>query len=698
MSKLTTRVSRRAQSIVPVVRMLPAARMLTVAILALPIACDSPLELPGNRTITGATVSSEGGLVISSDGLMELIFPAGAVSAPTMITIDVVDDFSADDLVSAIYRFGPTGMQFEAPVIARLSVPNVNASRVVFANVDGPTPVPAEASIYSPDDGIVEAVLRHFSSYGAFDESCMGAWIDGDGFCRSPDSTNHPQECCDDVYQCIFPYADTCPEGEGWECVCAIGSTCDFGICQAEAANYCLDSSGEDLCTGDSYCCDPASLHAPCCQTNDRPIGAFCEFDESCESGRCTDITHPDTGAGRICTSPCHIYGGGCADGAICYASPENVWMEEGECVPACGHLEDGTHGCPDGLECTYRGIDDVEGCFPSGGADEDNHCLDTTGASVCPAGTQCCDPTSSSSPCCGSTATGPRCGDDVCDMDTEFCFGCESSDTPHVHCESREEVNLFAEVSPTLTLHSCVGSRVFIECYGPEDCPTGQECIIDGGENGYAFCATIGDYTYGVACSDNSDCPAESPVCEDYDPGAGGIDAYFAPFSDLLGWLPRACVPAEDNYCLGSDGTSTCDAGLYCCDPTSLHAPCCVAGADSTGVVRCGDDTCSLQDQYCAICEIPSNSEVFYECVPNFQSWCTTPSNYIGEIQCDGPEDCSSSGQCSYFEGDWVHLVCDDTFGMATCQDSSDCSATSPLCDTFVTDYGFVLPTKLCQ
>lgn len=180
-----------------------------------------------------ATMTSEGGLVQSPDGLMELAFPAGAVSEPTAITIEVVDDAAMQKLVSAIYRLSPSGIEFGAPVVARLSVPNVNPTGwVVLANVDNPTPVAGEASKYLPEDAIVQASLRHFSSYAAVDEPCAGAWIDGDGSCRRPDSTSYPDTCCDGVIQCFWPYTDTCPEGQDWECVCPVGDVCDFGTCQ----------------------------------------------------------------------------------------------------------------------------------------------------------------------------------------------------------------------------------------------------------------------------------------------------------------------------------------------------------------------------------------------------------------------------------------------------------------------------------
>ena len=40
------------------------------------------------------------------------------------------------------------------------------SGRIVLANIDGPIPVPAEESSYLPADGMVQANLRHFSSYG----------------------------------------------------------------------------------------------------------------------------------------------------------------------------------------------------------------------------------------------------------------------------------------------------------------------------------------------------------------------------------------------------------------------------------------------------------------------------------------------------------------------------------------------------
>ncbi|MCH9828328.1 MAG: hypothetical protein K0U79_11335 [Gammaproteobacteria bacterium] len=86
----------------------------------------------------GNNVGPDGGTVESADGKVRLTIPAGALSAPTEITIEPIaladldaafDDFVVEDA----YEFGPDGLEFDAPIeVAFLSSQAVDGDSFDF--------------------------------------------------------------------------------------------------------------------------------------------------------------------------------------------------------------------------------------------------------------------------------------------------------------------------------------------------------------------------------------------------------------------------------------------------------------------------------------------------------------------------------------------------------------------------------------
>ena len=64
---------------------------------------------------TEIKMTKDGGSLKSSDGMAELIFPAGAVSKKTDISIQPITNLMANGNGMA-YRFEPSGIQFKQPV------------------------------------------------------------------------------------------------------------------------------------------------------------------------------------------------------------------------------------------------------------------------------------------------------------------------------------------------------------------------------------------------------------------------------------------------------------------------------------------------------------------------------------------------------------------------------------------------------
>src|SRR5688500_2257070 len=110
-----------------------------------------------------------GGAATSPDGRLKLDLPAGALAAPT--TISVAVDRRATAYASPVYVFGPSGTTFARPVKVTVQMPEEAAGRYLLANVDGASPVPLASSTYDAAAHVVEATLEHFSAYAVISAS-----------------------------------------------------------------------------------------------------------------------------------------------------------------------------------------------------------------------------------------------------------------------------------------------------------------------------------------------------------------------------------------------------------------------------------------------------------------------------------------------------------------------------------------------
>src|SRR3569623_3011399 len=94
-----------------------AFRSVTLSLFMLAVASCSSKSSSG-----GTVVGASGGDVMSSDGVLELTIPPGALPGDTMITIEVATDVPAGTLGTA-YDIGPEGTQFASPVAMRFALP-----------------------------------------------------------------------------------------------------------------------------------------------------------------------------------------------------------------------------------------------------------------------------------------------------------------------------------------------------------------------------------------------------------------------------------------------------------------------------------------------------------------------------------------------------------------------------------------------
>jgi N-acetylneuraminic acid mutarotase len=123
---------------------------------------------PGSPTSIGAS----GGNIVTSDGLVALAVPAGAVAGPTDLVVVNASSFPVGaGAWSAPVDLGPTGTTFAAPVILTLSYdptqlpPGVPASALGVYVSDGTGWELVPGSTLNAVDNTVSVPISHFSTY-----------------------------------------------------------------------------------------------------------------------------------------------------------------------------------------------------------------------------------------------------------------------------------------------------------------------------------------------------------------------------------------------------------------------------------------------------------------------------------------------------------------------------------------------------
>jgi hypothetical protein len=127
--------------------------------------------LPGNKSVrhpslvesNSATISASQGGTITC-GRVTLVVPAGALEDDTEISI-VIEDPS---ILTAV--FGPSGLEFNTPVIMRWNLTgttaegNAQATETLYFNEATQLWEPIDA-LDPPDESTTETELEHFSKY-----------------------------------------------------------------------------------------------------------------------------------------------------------------------------------------------------------------------------------------------------------------------------------------------------------------------------------------------------------------------------------------------------------------------------------------------------------------------------------------------------------------------------------------------------
>jgi hypothetical protein len=143
-------------------------------ILLAAFSCSSNKSVSPQPNYESFTVGAAADTIITSDGIIKLIFPANALSSDTTITIGVQNTHpSAEGFITgSCYEFGPTNIHFNSAVSLvisynRTSLPTaINENSLRICKNSGDTWQQIPGSTVDTVNGTVRGDIRSFSSYG----------------------------------------------------------------------------------------------------------------------------------------------------------------------------------------------------------------------------------------------------------------------------------------------------------------------------------------------------------------------------------------------------------------------------------------------------------------------------------------------------------------------------------------------------
>jgi hypothetical protein len=123
----------------------------------------SPTASAG-ATVTVRVSAAQGGTVSDKEGKVTLAIPPGALAADTDITLAVAA--ASNGSASAVYDFGPDGLQFQKPAALTLKGDGItvpDGKKAVVGLLDGATFKTVEGSSFTA--GVATAPIMHFTKY-----------------------------------------------------------------------------------------------------------------------------------------------------------------------------------------------------------------------------------------------------------------------------------------------------------------------------------------------------------------------------------------------------------------------------------------------------------------------------------------------------------------------------------------------------
>lgn len=380
---------------------------------------------------------------------------------------------------------------------------------------------------------------------------------------------------------CVDPDRSTTHCGARDDCaganagnLCAVGGTCNSGVCGCPAAQK--DCHG--TCVAETTCCDSAECLGgryclaavaggpfTCqCQTGDVECSGTCVSasgccaDGECAGGRvCGPATASGTGVIRRCECPAgqSLCNGVCTTTAGCCAAGDCGTGQQ--CQPPGDGGAANVCACPAGE--TFCAPHDR--CIPGGAC-----CANTD----CPLGRACVAPTGATgAPAC-DCPPGTRDCNGTC-LAAETCCG-DADCTPGMTCQTG--VCLCAPGT-----RACGNACIPVDrcCTQPQDCPSGLTCPGDGAScacaTGTEFCgaaciATDACCSTGASCTSGHVCPAPGSTCAcpaGTQECAGACVAGCCPSPDTCG--NGLICPAAGGTCVSQDCAYYADDNFGACD-----------------------------------------------------------------------------------------------------------------------------------
>ncbi len=498
-------------------------------------------------------------------------------------------------------------------------------------------------------------------------DTCDGAGTCQDNFepetieCRPTASECDLAEFCDGTGSCppdaFQPAGAAC--GDAGDTLCDNPDTCDgAGNCQPNyepetfgcrpAANMC---DVPEFCTGSDAACPPDGFVPDGVEC---PDGVYCNGEETCQLGVCTDGQDP------------------CVDQGHCDEIQSRCLscIQDDECVDDDPCTED---RCVEN-ECVSALIPGCRPCTAPADCGDGNDCTQD----VCNAGGTCENPNEPQGAACGDQA------DTACDT-PDTCDGagtCQDNAEPAT-TECRSAAN---------------------ECDQAEFCDGVGSCPDDAFQSAGTACGDAGDTLCdnpdtcdgGGTCQDNAE-----PTTTECRPSASECDQ--AEFCDGAGSCPddafqpvgTACGDTGDTLC---DDPDTCDGAGSCQDnaePTTTECRPAATECDEAefcdGAGSCPIDAFQPAGTACGdasdtFCDNPDTCDGSGACQANPEPTATECRPSANE--CDVPEFCDGAGSCPIdaFQpagtacGDASDTTCDslDTCdGAGTCQDNAEPTTT---------------------
>jgi hypothetical protein len=141
--------------------------MNTRILIALPLAAaliEACLEERQLDELTATPLGMSGGSAVSPDGRFQLTVPAGTLGGPTTITIAEDRTQVGGNLVSPIYKLGPSATPLTHPVQVAIRYPAGSApAQLYLATLETSAPARLGDSAVDTSRGVVSATVNHFA-------------------------------------------------------------------------------------------------------------------------------------------------------------------------------------------------------------------------------------------------------------------------------------------------------------------------------------------------------------------------------------------------------------------------------------------------------------------------------------------------------------------------------------------------------